>query len=310
MTDAGVAPGSKRDRLKQLRAFCEVARLGSISRAATAVGSSQPAISSQMRALEEELGITLFGRKGPRVVLTRAGDRLYATAMPLVQGLLRLPARFAEAHHGTSPRWLRIGAGETSAAYLLPEPLRRFRALHPDVRISVRTGNGRERFEWLRSFDVDAVVGTFDAAAPGFEYRPFRTSTIVLAMPEAHPLAGRDSLALDELAGLPLVAPVSGQATRHYQDTLFHLHGVASRVLVEVDGWGAILNLVAAGVGAAFVPDICITGSERVRVVPVDVHPVRRTYGIAVRRDAMMSQAMRRFVEMLAQDAPGAGEAP
>ena len=122
---------SKRDRFKQLRAFCEAARLGSISGAAKALHLSQPAVSLQVRSLEEEFGVALFERNGPRITLTRVGERLYECAMPLVQGVLRLPALFAEAHHGMSLRRLRIGAGQASAAYLLPGPLKRFRRAPP-----------------------------------------------------------------------------------------------------------------------------------------------------------------------------------
>lgn len=309
VTGAGASPGSKRDRLKQLRAFCEVARLGSISRAAKTLHSSQPAISGQVRALEAELGIPLFGRKGPRIVLTRAGERLYESARLVVHGLLRLPELFAEVHYGAHSQRLRIGAGGTSAAYLLPRPIERFQALHPGIRIIVRIGSGRERLEWLRTFEVDAVVST---SASGFRYHPFHTSSMVLVVPMTYPLArhGPLPLAPRELAHLPLIAPVSGQAVRWLHDTLFHLHGIEPRVLVEVNGWGAILNHVAAGVGAAFVPDFCVTESESVRIVPVDVPPVRRIYGMLVRRDGLVSQTMNRFVEMLVQDTRGAGEAP
>ena len=90
--DAGIAPvlASRRDRLKQLRAFCEAARHGSISSAAMAVGISQPAVSHQVRTLEEEFGVVLFERRGPRIALTQVGERLYESAMPLVQSVLHM----------------------------------------------------------------------------------------------------------------------------------------------------------------------------------------------------------------------------
>ena len=303
------ALSARRDRLRQLRAFCESARHGSISRAAERLGSSQPAVSMQVRALEDELGVSLFERRGPRIALTRVGMSLYRAAVPVVEGLQRLPALFAEERDGVAPRWLRIGAGQVSAAYLLPEPLERFRARHPGARIEVRTGPGPERLDWLRHFELDAAVGVVDPGAPGIEFHPLRTSTMVLATPPDHPLAERaHPVEPAELNRLPFIAPTPARHARRLQDTLLHLHGVTPRVLVEVDGWGAILNHVAAGVGVAFVPDVCVTGTERVATVAARARPVRRVYGVAVRRERLMPLAARHFLEAARADPPG-GEA-
>ena len=307
----GIAPvlASRRNRLKQLQAFCEAARHGSISGAAKAVGLSQPGVSLQVRALEEEFGVVLFERRGPRIALTQVGERLYESAMPLVQGVLRLPALFAEAHHGAPAQSLRIGAGQTSAAYLLPGPLKRFAERHPGIRIEVRTGTGPERLEWLRTFALDTVVSVVDAAAPGVEFHPIRTTRMVLVTPLDHPLTNRGAVAPAALARYRLVAPVSGRDARRVHDSLLHLHGIVPRVLVEVDGWGAIVNHVAEGAGIAFVPDMCVSAWEPVATVAVNAPAVRRTYGTAVRSGGLMSQTARRFVEMLASEAPGAGDA-
>ena len=252
-------------------------------------------MSLQVRTLEEEFGVALFERKGPRIALTRVGELLYESALPLVQGVLRLPALFAEAHYGTRARWLRIGAGQISAAYLLPEPLKRFVERCPGIRVEVRTGTGRERLEWLRTFELDAVVGVVDAAAPGVEFYPVRTTRMVLVTPLDHPLAGQGPVAPAALARHRLIAPVSDRGARRMQDALLHLHGITPRVLVEVDGWGAILNYVAAGAGIAFVPDMCVTASEPVATVAVKARAVQRTYGIAVRSGGLMSQVTRRL---------------
>ena len=173
----------------------------------------------------------------------------------------------------------------------------------------MRTGTGRERLGWLRAFELDAIVGVVDAAMPGVEYYPIRATRMVLVAPLGHALAGQGAVAPEALARHCLIAPVSDRDARRLHDALLHLHGVTPRVLVEVDGWGAILNYVAAGAGIAFVPDMCVTASEPVATVAVRARVVWRTYGVAVRSDGSMSQATRRFVEMLASEAPGAGGA-
>ena len=122
------------DRLKRLRAFCQTARFGSISQAAAQLGWSQPSMSKQIIAREEDLGLSLFKRRKPRSDLTRAGTGLCRLAMSLVQGLGRLPDTFVEQHYGTAQGVPCIGAGQTSAAYLLaagnfllPRHVRRYR---------------------------------------------------------------------------------------------------------------------------------------------------------------------------------------
>ena len=142
---------------------------------------------------------------------------------------------------------------------------------------------------------------------PGIEYHAFHVSTMVLATPPGHPLADRGPLTPEALARHALVAPGADQAARTLHDTLFHLYGVVPRVLVEANGWQAIVNHVAAGAGIAFVPDVCVAADERVRVVEVKIPPVRRIYAVAVRSEAPVSAATLRFVETLASDLrPGA----
>ena len=124
----------QRDLLKQLRAFCYAARLGSVTKAAERVLSSQPAVSLQIRSLEEHLGVALFDRNGPRIALTPAGRSLCERALPLVEGLDRLPDAFAEAFEGRVGT-LNVGASETTASFLLPRYLAAFGELHDGIEV-------------------------------------------------------------------------------------------------------------------------------------------------------------------------------
>lgn len=297
---------SRRDRLKQLRAFCEAARRGSFAGAALAIESSPSVVSHQVGSLEHDLGAALFARRGAGLVLTRIGEGLYRTAAPLVRAMLRLPEVFEEEHHGAGPQRLRIGAGEISGAWLLPGLLRRYRERHRAVRIEVRTGAGAERLRWLREHELDLVAAALDAVPRDVAFRAFHVSEIVLAVAADHPLAGRDRVALEEALRYPLVAPPSERPARRLQDAALRLRGAAARVVLEVDGWGATLNHVAAGTGVALVPDVCAAASRRVRMVRLSDAVVRRTYGLATRRDRLAGAAVAHFVELVA---PGADEA-
>ena len=289
----------KGDRLKQLRAFCQTARLGSISRAAEQIMSSQPAVSIQVRALEEDLGLSLFDRRMPHLTLTRVGESLYQLAMPLVQGMDRLPDTFAEKHYGVFTDILRVGAGQLSAAHLLPGYLKQFQQRYPGTRIEVRTGTGRERLRWLRTYEIDLVVAAMDVPQPDLDFHLVLASDPMLITPEDHPLAGRTSVTMEEIAAYPVVGHASTHLIRQILETILRLEGIVLDVVVEIDGWAMITNYVAAGVGISFVPELCLTEHDRLWRIPIKGIIPPRKYGAITRRDGLLALAARRFLRIM-----------
>ena len=297
-------PSSRGDRLKQLRAFCHAARLGSITRAAEYIHSSQPAVSQQVRALEEELEITLFERNGPRIALSPAGRQLYKAAMPVVVGMDRLPDTFAEQHRGEISGEFQIAAGRATATYVVPEYLKRFRDRHPGIRVNVKTGTGRERMDWLRAYEVDVVFGAMDVTPPDLKFHFTFPSRYVLITPEDHPLAGRSSVDIAEASEYPAIVPLAGSYVRRVADMVVRQHGLAIDVVVEVDGWSVIKRYVESGVGISVVPDLCLTDRDRVWRIPFDRYFSDRRYGVLMRRDNVPSLAADRFLQLLDTDDP------
>ena len=180
------------------------------------------------------------------------------------------PTRFPKITTACSSDDLRIGAGQVSAAYLLPEYLKRFRENNATARIDVKTGTGQQRLDWLRSHELDLVVAAMDIPPPDLEFHPVVESELVLITPEDHPLAGRDSVTLEEMAVYPFVGHTTGHYTRQITDVILRLYGFTPKVAAEVNGWGVIMNYVAAGVGIAAVPDVCLTGHDRVRKIRLE----------------------------------------
>ena len=145
--DEGPAPrfAYKADRLKPLRAFCQTARLGSVSRAAEALYVSQPAITLQLQALERELGVKLFDRVGRRLTPSREGQVLYELAKPLVEGLDGLDAAFHDKVQGLDAGELNVAAGSSTILYLLPGIVEAFRERRSDVRLTLHNVTGAMR---------------------------------------------------------------------------------------------------------------------------------------------------------------------
>ena len=270
--------------------------------------SSQPAVSLQVRTLEEELGVLLFERRGPRISLTRVGESLYQLAMPLVEGMDRLPETFAERHHGVDTDVLRIGAGQTSAAFLLPSYLKQYRERYPDVVIDIRTGTGQQRLDWLRDYELDLVIAAMDIAPSDVEFHPVFESSPVLITSLDHPLAGRESVSIEEAAAYPFVGHTAQQYVRQVAEVILRLHGVAPDVAVEVDGWGVITHYVEAGVGISFVPDLCLAENDPLWKIPFRGTVPQRRYGAITRSDGLLSQAAGRMLRIMVpelQDACG-----
>ena len=289
---------SRRHRLRQLRAFCHVARLGSISRAAERVFCSQPAVSMQIRALEDELNTGLVERNGPNIALTPAGRQFYRLATSLVEDIDRLSDTFAEQYHSVAVD-IHVAAGETAAAVLLPEYLKRFSQQHPDTRVNVRTGTGRECLRWLRAYEVDLVIAAMDVEPPDLEYLPVVSANYVLITSEAHPLAGRESVTLRDLSDWPLIAQTAGTHTRQFGEMFLRQHRIPFRVDVEVDGWDAIKAYVEAGLGIAVVPELCLDDRDRLWRFPFDEHIPPRIYGAITRRDRILPKAVRQIIRIM-----------
>ena len=300
--DSGGPPESRRDRLRQLRAFCETVRAGSLSGAARAMDASQAVVSGHVHALEEALGAALFRRTGRGLAPTRIGGHLHRIALPLVEGLARLPAGFGEDHTGVAAEALRIGAGEVSGGAVLPALVRRFQARWPRTRVEVRTGTGAERLECLRGFELDLVVAAIDPVPGDIAFHPLVHSDLVVVTPKGHPLASHERVAMEALGDHRFIALPVGRHGRRLLDVALALHGVRPRVVLEVEDWGSMLSHVAAGVGVAIVPDVCVRSHEPVCRMAIEHRLRLRTYGIAMRRDSLASLAARRFVTLALED--------
>ena len=290
-------PGS--DRLKQLRSFCQVVRRRSFTRAAEHLGLSQSSVSQQVRSLEEEFAATLFERDARHVTLTSAGEDLYRLAASLVAGMDRLPDTFAEEHTGRLPPELRIAAGEVAATFILPSFLKQFRDEHPGTRLSVKSGTGREGLRWLFDYEVELMVGATDTTPDALEFRPLFSCDHVLIVPLDHPLAGRESVELSEAAAYPVIMSTRGTRTRQFSDFIHGALGITPKAVVEVDGWETAKLYVEAGIGITVVPELCLTGRERMGSVSMKRYYPKRNYGVFMRAGERLSLAARTFIRLM-----------
>ena len=291
----------KADRLKPLRAFCQVARLGSVSRAAEALYLSQPAITLQLQALERELGVKLFERVGRRLALTREGDALYALARPLVEGIDRLPDAFREQIKGLDGGELHVAAGSSTILYLLPKIVEAYRHAHPDVRLILHNVTGAGGLDLLRNDGVDLAVGSMLDVPADLDYAPVYRLEPMLIAPRGHPLATKADLRLEDLSPYGLILPPQRLTTYRLVDLVFQQNRVPYTVALEVGGWEVIKQYVAMGLGISIVTAICLTDADRDRLAARSLAKYfpSRSYGVVVRKGKYLSQQARDFIELI-----------
>lgn len=293
----------KNNRLKQLRAFYQVVRCGSISKAADKLFLSQPSVSLQVQALERELGVTLFERRGPHLKLTPEGEVLYQLSEPLVDGIDKLQETFS-AHFGKLDSGeLNIGAGESTILYILPEPVRRFVAAYPKVQLKMHNVTGRDGLKMLRADEIDFAVGSMLEVPEDIEYKPVVTYDPMLITPLDHPLADKaargEEVTLEDVSQYGLILPPSHLSTWRIVKYVFQQNNLTFTVTLEAGGWEVIKKYVALGMGISIVTDICLEGTERLARIPLTQYFPQRSYGLVLRRGRFLSPQARRFVEIM-----------
>ncbi|KFL36087.1 LysR family transcriptional regulator [Arenimonas donghaensis] len=291
----------KGDRLKPVRAFCQVARLGSVTRAAEALFLSQPAVTLQVQALERELGTPLFERIGRRFSLTREGQLLYDLARPLVEGLDGLDAEFRSRIKGLKAGELHVAAGSSTILYLLPTLVQAFREQHPEVQLVLHNVTGQDGLGLLRSDGVDLAVGSMLDVPTDLAYEPVYSFDPMLICPPGHPLAKKPDLRLEDLSPYGLILPPRRLTTYRLVDLVFQQQRVPYTVALEVGGWEVIKQYVAMDLGISIVTAICLTEADKQRLVArslADYFPPR-SYGVVMRKGKYLSPQARAFVDLV-----------
>ncbi|MGY6630746.1 MAG: LysR family transcriptional regulator [Wenzhouxiangella sp.] len=294
----------KGNLLKHLRAFIQTARSGSVSAAADKLFLSQPSISQQIRALEEELGRPLFERHGPRMQLTAAGKALLEMARPMVDRLDALPDEFARRYGSLDSGEIRVAAGESTIMHLLPPILMRFRRKHPGIFVHLHNVTGADGLGMLRRDEVDFAVGSMLDVPNDIDYQPIYHFRPALIMSRDHPLSRKRQIGLADISPHGLILPPRRLTTFQMIDMTFKQHRLPFRVTLEVGGWEVIKKYVSLGMGISIVTSICLTDTDRQQLLVRDMSDYfpMRSYGVVLRRGAYLSPQSERFIDLMSPE--------
>ncbi|WP_025598666.1 LysR family transcriptional regulator [Burkholderia sp. WSM2230] len=319
----------------QLITFAAVAEHLNISRAAVALHLSQPAVSGQLRQLQDEFGEPLYQRDGRGVRLTAAGEQLAQYAARL-RDTWRQAHAYRDALRGLEHGTLRIGATTTPASYLLPYLLADFHRRYPEVTLHTVDGNTTDIVGALGSVDIALIEGPVGTdLPPDTAVHAWREDEIVAIMPRMHRLArgrgaggaggsrGREGsespedsegaespqglhgsrLDLAMLGAEPLIVREAGSGVRQIVERAFARAGVPMRVALEIAGVEGVKEAVRAGMGIGFVSAMSMRHENgALRVFSLSPEPLTRRLSIVVPHASAPSRAVKQFLALCLAD--------
>jgi DNA-binding transcriptional LysR family regulator len=288
----------KQNRLQQLRGFCAVVESRSVSKAAVKLRLTQPTVSLQVQALERELRADLLERHGPRIEVTPEGELLYELARPLIEGLVELDRDFEARRNNVDHGRLSIAAGESTIQYVLPSTVQQFASAYPGISLALNNVTGMNGLQQLRERRVDFCVGPLLDVPADLEFEPVVAFDPVLITAANHPLSKKRAVTLEQISRYPLILPPRHLSTWRQVELVFLQHKLHYEVRLEMGGWEVIKRYVELGLGISIVINVCLTGRERLKVIPVKKYFPQRVYGIVRLKGRPLSPQARHFIDM------------
>ncbi|MEU9715236.1 LysR family transcriptional regulator [Streptomyces sp. NPDC047976] len=261
---------------RHLRILRAVAGTGSFSAAARELGCTQPAVSQQMKALEQSAGTPLLVRAGREMRLTQAGEALVRHAAGILAGLTAAEEEVA-AIAGLRAGRVRLVSFPSGSSTLVPTALAAMRAEHPGTRISLVEAEPPRSVEMLREGDCDvALAFRYAGASAVAEWddlvaTPLLTDRLVGLVPEGHRLAGAGRVGMAELADEPWIAGCP-RCRRHLVEVCEGA-GFTPRIDFATDDYPAVVGLVGAGLGVAVLPELAVESVRAKGVSTLAVEP-------------------------------------
>ncbi|MBT8414991.1 MAG: LysR family transcriptional regulator [Boseongicola sp.] len=282
-------------RYSQLRAFHFVALHGGFSRAAEALNQTQPALSDQVRKLEQAHDTLLFHREHRQVRLTEAGE-----------GLFRMTNQFFELEDGIGDYLGRTRAAiqgklriMADSAIHITDALRRFRSEYPKVFVSIESGNTATILAKLRNYDAEVgIVGNLDSS-PDLQSYPLGKSPIIAVAAKGFLSKGTRVLRIEDLPDYPLVFRENGSYTRLILEGVAKQRKVVLRPVIEVDGREAMREVVASGAGLGFVSEAEFGHDdrlERIAIQGIEIAMTETLVHLSMRTDVPVIRAFLRSV--------------
>jgi len=294
--------------LHALRIFVRVAETGSVTGAARVLNISQPAVTSQLKKLEKELGLPLFSPQGRGIQLTDAGAKLAENAGRLFSLERDIESTLDDYRNGRAGR-LRLVATSLPANFLLPGWVARFKGDYPEVDVVFSTASSGQAFESLLRYESDVafIGGGHRQHHPRLSYTPWLEDEMWFVSHAGHRLADQE-VCLEELVREPFAFREPGSHARELLISLCRARGISPPAArLEINGFNELVRVVSEGYGIAFLS--ALEAREEVdrgrlaRIRATDVQPIN-PIGLAHRKEPLPGPAQR-LLEMMRSERPG-----
>jgi DNA-binding transcriptional LysR family regulator len=287
----------------QIHTFLEIVRLKSFSKAAQTCYRTQPAISAQVRQLEQELRTELFERFGSRISLTTAGKLFAEYAEQLMELRKRAQDAIAELEH--DPRGeLVIAANESTWIYVLPEVFSHYRERFPQVQLQVLRSYASRVVEAVMDNSADFGLTQVPVDEKKIQVVNVHKDEIRLIVPAGHPLGGRESITANDLLEYYLVLPKYGRTRARLNEWLEPVEDEI-KISMELDSAEMMKRFVIAGLGIAFMA-VSNCSEEvkagKIKTIPLAPEPLVRRLGLIYRKDKALSKAALGFIQTVLDD--------
>ena len=260
---------------------------------------TQPAISAQIRTLENEVGARLFDRDGGKVTFTAAGKVFEPFAEHCLQCHNHITVAIGELHR--SPRGeISVSANEATSLYVLPTVFAQFKRQYSRVGLSIVRADRARSIESVLSREVDFAVVSLPLKDPRLLVDIIHRDEVVLVSPKNHSLAQREAVKFPEILQHSLLLPKQGRQRELIED-LFRSYDVQPRVAMEVESSELLKRLIAAGLGVGFLPRTNVLSDEKagtLQIVKVDGVRLSRELAVVYRKDKTLTRAAHAFLEI------------
>jgi DNA-binding transcriptional LysR family regulator len=295
----------------QLHTFLEIVRLKSFSKAAQTCYRTQPAISAQVKQLEQELHADLFERFGSRISLTTAGRILSTYAEQMLELRRRVQDEVAELER--NPRGeLVIAANEATCIYVLPTVFSEYRQLFPAVQLQVNRSYGSRVVEAVLDNSADFGLTQLPTEEKRMQVVNVHQDEIRAIVPANHALAGRASLGARDLVGYYLVLPQQGKTRTRLNEWLEPVEDEI-QVSMELDSTEMMKRFVMAGLGISF---LAVSNCQeevaagKLKAIPLGPEPMIRRLGLIYRKDKALSKAALGFIQVVLENVGDKAKGP
>jgi DNA-binding transcriptional LysR family regulator len=289
--------------LRQLKIFEAVARHLSFTRASKELHLTQPAVSMQVKQLEEEVGLPLFEQVGKKIFLTEAGEEMQRYAGSVMTTLAEASLVFDEMR-GLERGRLRIAVAST-ANYFVPQLLASFCQRYPNVRVSLDVTNRKRLLDALSANDTDLVIMGKPPQHMDLVAESFMDNPLVVIAPPGHPLANGRNIPLKRLQGETFLVREKGSGTRSAMERFFTEHGVSLSSTMEMSSSEAIKQGVEAGLGFGLLSLHTLEmelALKRLVILDVRELPILRKWYIMHRSGKRLSAVAQNFKDFVLKE--------